>query len=139
MKTFTVKLASRTPILMNRFSFGKKADMISVSDTDALADAVRTKKIAEDATYRNTEGQLVIPADNLYRAFITAGKKVKKGKSNFSTVVAGAVVITEDLLLTNAEGTPSRNSSRTFAVARTPQPKVASQSSALVWIAGTAR
>jgi hypothetical protein len=104
MKTANFKLESRTPMLMNKFSFGKKSDQISVSDTDALSDAVRTKKIAEEAAYRNEKGQLIIPADNLYRALITAGKKVQKGKSNFSTVVAGSVQIAGDLLLTDEKG-----------------------------------
>jgi hypothetical protein len=93
-------------MLMNRFSFGKKADKISVGDADALSDVVRTKAIAEDSAYRNADNQLIIPADNLYRALITAGKRVKKGKSNFSTIIARAVIVASDLLLTDKAGKP---------------------------------
>jgi len=91
---------------MNKFSFGKKADQISVGDLDALNDTTRTKAIAEEGAYRNAEGHLIIPTDNLYRALITAGKKVKKGKSNFSTVVSAAVQVPSDILLTDASGNP---------------------------------
>jgi len=106
MKRASFKLESRTPLLMNKFSFGKKADQISVSDLDALNDTVRTRAIAEEASYRDAAGRLVIPTTNLYRALITAGKKVKKGKSNFSTVVSAAVQVQDDLVLTDEKGTP---------------------------------
>ena len=106
MKTVTFMLHSRTPLLMNRFAFGKKADQISVSDSDALKDVARTRAIAEEATYRNAKGQLVIPTDNLYRALITAGSKVKKGKSNFSTTVASALILSDDLALLDENNKP---------------------------------
>lgn len=106
MKTYTVKLKSLTPILMNKFSFGKNPDMISVSDTEALADTERTRAIAERACYRNENNELVVPEVNLYRALITAGKKVKKGKSNYSTIVASAVQVDGDLRLTDVNDQP---------------------------------
>jgi hypothetical protein len=106
MKTLTFKLSSLTPMLMNKFSFGKKADQISVSDVDGLADAERTKPLAEAAAYRNSEGKLVIPADNVFRGLISAGRKVKRGQKTLGTVVAASVIVLKDLPLLDEKDKP---------------------------------
>jgi hypothetical protein len=108
MKKYSRNLTSCGPMLMNKFSFGRKDDKIGVDDVEGLSDANRTKAIAELTTYRNGTGQLIIPGANLHRGLISAAMKVKKGKGNFSTTVASAV-IGEDLLLTDKNGKPLKD------------------------------
>jgi hypothetical protein len=106
MKSLTLKLQSRTQMLMHKLSF-TKVDTIKFGDVEALADVPRVKAIAEAGAYRNKSGQLIIPANNLYRGFIAAGGCiVKKGATKYTKDVAGAVCVLQDMVLTNAEGVP---------------------------------
>jgi hypothetical protein len=90
-------------MLMNKFNFGKKPDMIGVDDTDALSDPVRTKAIAERTAYRNSSGHLIIPALNLTRALILAAGRVS---TKLPPKVAANIQVLDDLVLLNEKGKP---------------------------------
>ena len=66
IRTFKAKIHGKTPILMNKFYFGKKLEGPGVDDGEDLADLGITKPIAELATYRDKNGSLIVPRNNLY-------------------------------------------------------------------------
>jgi hypothetical protein len=91
-----VRIAGITPLLVNRFHEEAQAEASS---------RVHSRKEplspTEDATYRlykNAEGVLYFPAENIRQSIIEAAKRHKLGRRAATTDVAAAVYLTPDAL-----------------------------------------
>jgi len=91
MKTYKIKIAGTTPLLMNRPSM--LIGDISKANKPLTSDY---KGQAESKLYANDKGKLYQPATHLRGALIEAGKHLKvvgKGKATYSKIVGYAVQI----------------------------------------------
>jgi len=107
MKVVNLKIEGVTPLLVHKFSERAESEVTTNIRGSSLGKERGTpKEQAESVAYRNKEKRLYIPASNLYRSLIEAGKFHKNGKKTVTTqknslVPAGVSLIgNEDLPLT---------------------------------------
>ncbi|MBF0182673.1 MAG: hypothetical protein HQM03_21885 [Magnetococcales bacterium] len=85
MKRIEISIEGTTPLLCNKFT--DAAQMASSSGTRAsiVGDKGTPHEIATSKLYIGNSGTMMIPAPNLFRAIIDAGKFFKAGKSLITT------------------------------------------------------
>ena len=102
MKEITVVLKGETPLLMHRFdTSGKKTDKLEPAEQ------------AEVGAYRDADGDLCVPTDNVFSMLVAAGSQQHKeggGKATMSKVIGSSVTVPGlNLKLKDSEGNPIRN------------------------------
>jgi len=92
MKTFKIKIAGTTPLLLNRFT--DESAMSSTAGTRAATVGGRgtPREQAEKKLYiSEATGAPVIPSPNLFRCIIDGGKFFKAGKSKVTTLKSSLI------------------------------------------------
>lgn len=102
MKDLKVVLHGQTPVLMHRFA------------TDGVdGSKLSPKEECERSAYRDADGFLAFPSENIIRGLSNAGKEVKrggKGKATMSKVIASAVLpATPEYRILDASGNPIKD------------------------------
>ena len=91
MKTINITIEGASPILMNRFTEEAEKSVSRGSRSSLKGDKGTPREQAEPKTYKDNEGYLYIPAPNILRALIDAGKFFKIGRSKVTTVRSSLV------------------------------------------------
>jgi len=98
MKEIRLKLTSTNPLLMNHFTFGA-SENVRPNDVP-LQTQEDLLRISEPKTYRDADGNLIVPADNLFRSMISGGAYIKVGKASLGKKVASGITLGSALTLT---------------------------------------
>lgn len=80
-----VTIQGISPLLMNRFTAEAAMKVSGGTSAVHIGDKGTPREQAEPKAYRDDDGNLYIPAPNLYSALIEAGKFHKNGKSKITT------------------------------------------------------
>jgi len=93
-----VTIKGVTPLLMDKFS------ETQLSSTKKKNKEMTPAEAAEQAVYRNADGELFIPGQNMFRCIIEGGRFSKEGKSKVTTlknslVCGGAKLLNEECKL----------------------------------------
>ncbi len=97
LKQIEVEITGTKPVIMNRFPLEAGADMSGSTVTAMKKDYGTPREQAELTAYKTDEGDLFIPADNLYAAVIEAGKYHKIKTSKLTTAKSSLVPAFLDL------------------------------------------
>ncbi len=86
MTTIKVLIHGSTPLLMNRFTESAER-AVSGSHKTAMTSGNKgtPREQAEPKCYKDKDGYLFIPAPNMFRCIIDAGKYIKAGKAKITT------------------------------------------------------
>lgn len=85
MKTIEITIEGKTPLLCNRFGDAAQMSATEGTRTSAVGDRGTPMEVAEGKLYKGSNEKPMIPAPNLFRSIIDAGKFFKVGKSQVTT------------------------------------------------------
>lgn len=91
MKTIEITIAGVTPLLMNRFTDAAQLKATSGTAMSTVGERGTPKAQAEAVLYTDENGVIGIPAPNLYRSILDAGKFFKAGKSKVTTLKSSLI------------------------------------------------
>ncbi|MBF0342383.1 MAG: hypothetical protein HQL95_15670 [Magnetococcales bacterium] len=85
MKRLTISIEGMTPLLCNRFTDAAQMAATEGTRTGIVGNKGTPREIAESRLYIGHDGKSMVPAPNLFRAIIDAGRFFKAGKSLITT------------------------------------------------------
>lgn len=81
-----VTIEGVAPLLLHAYTDAAAQKATTGQGAVAVGDPGTPREQAEDVLYRDTDGTLIVPGANVYRAIIDAGKFHKSGKSKVTTM-----------------------------------------------------
>ncbi|MBF0339490.1 MAG: hypothetical protein HQL95_00835 [Magnetococcales bacterium] len=85
MKRLGINIEGTTPLLCNKFTDAAQMAATDSTRTSIVGDKGTPREIAESRLYIGHDGEPMVPAPNLFRAIIDAGKFFKAGRSLITT------------------------------------------------------
>ncbi|MBF0626156.1 MAG: hypothetical protein HQL82_15275 [Magnetococcales bacterium] len=85
MKRLEIGIEGMTPLLCNRFTDAAQMNATNSTRASIVGDKGTPREIAESRLYIGHDGKPMVPAPNLFRSIIDAGRFFKAGKSLITT------------------------------------------------------
>lgn len=98
MQSITIEIQGITPLLLNKFTDEAQQKATSGNTVSFTGDRGTPREQAESKLYLDNDGKTyVMPAPNLFRCLIDAGKFFKAGKSKVTTIKSSLIPACVDL------------------------------------------
>ncbi len=91
MRTIEITITGVTPLLMNKFTDAAQQKATKGTAISTVGDRGSPLEQATAVLYTDEKGVIGIPAPNLYRSILDAGKFFKAGKSKVTTIKSSLI------------------------------------------------